>query len=62
MAAWCFFTGTRVATTTGIREVQATANQPGTQHMTSHAVNQDTGEVVDGAVDLPPVGATASWR
>lgn len=50
-----FFTGTQVATTTGIREVQSTANQPGTQHMTAHAVNQTTGEVVDGAVDLPPL-------
>lgn len=50
-----FFTGTQVATTAGIREVHSTANQPGTQHMTAHAVNQNTGEVVDGAVDLPPL-------
>jgi hypothetical protein len=50
-----FFTGTDVATATGIREVHSTANQPGTQHMTAHAVNQNTGEMVDGAVDLPPL-------
>ncbi len=50
-----FFTGTDVATATGIREVHSTANQAGTQHMTAHAVNQNTGEVIDGAVDLPPL-------
>ena len=47
---------TQVATATGIREVAMTANQGGTQHMTAHAVDQVTGEVVDGAVDLPPLG------
>ena len=51
-----FFTGTQVATATGIRVVESTANQPGIQHMTAYAVDQDTGEVVDGSVDLPPLG------
>ena len=51
-----FFTGTDVSTATGIREVHPTANQPGTnQHMTVHAVNAATGEVIDGAVDVAPV-------
>ena len=52
-----FFTGNDVATATGIREVHPTANQPGTQHLTAHAVNQVTGEVIDGAVDVPPAPA-----
>ena len=51
-----FVQTTQVATATGIREVAMTANQAGTQHMTAHAVDQVTGEVVDGAVDLPPLG------
>lgn len=49
-----FFTGDDVSTATGIREVHAAANQPGTQHMTVHAVNHVTGETIDGAVDVPP--------
>ncbi|MEV6603166.1 hypothetical protein [Kutzneria sp. NPDC051319] len=53
-----FFTGTDVATATGIRELHPTPNQPGvTQHMTVHAVDQATGEVIDGSVDVAPVPA-----
>jgi hypothetical protein len=53
-----FFTADDVSTATGIREVHPTANQPGTnQHMTAHAVNRTTGEVIDGAVDVAPVAA-----
>lgn len=53
-----FFTGDDVATATGIREQHATANHPGViQHMTAHAVNHSTGEVIDAAVDVAPVPA-----
>jgi hypothetical protein len=53
-----FFTADDTSTVTGIREVHPTANQPGTnQHMTVHAVNHTTGEVIDGAVDVAPVPA-----
>jgi hypothetical protein len=48
-----FLQATQTATSTGIRETAMTPNQAGTQHMTAHAVNQVTGEVVDAAVDLP---------
>jgi hypothetical protein len=40
--------------TIGIREVHAAPNQPGTQHMTVHAVSQATGEIIDAFVDVPP--------
>lgn len=49
-----FFNADDVATATGIREVHPTPNQPGTQHMTAHAVNHTTGEVIDAFVDVPP--------
>jgi hypothetical protein len=49
-----FFTGDDVSAATGVREVHAAPNQPGIQHMTVHAVNHDTGEAIDGAVDVPP--------
>ncbi|MGV9294803.1 hypothetical protein [Amycolatopsis sp. NPDC003676] len=53
-----FFTGDDVSTATGIREQHPTANHPGTnQHMTAHAVNHTTGEVIDAAVDVAPVPA-----
>lgn len=53
-----FFTGDDVSTVTGIREQHPTANIPGTiQHMTAHAVNHTTGEVIDAAVDDAPVPA-----
>jgi hypothetical protein len=48
-----FFNGDVTSTTAGVREVQMTLYTGGTSHMTAHAVNQQTGEVVDGAVDLP---------
>ncbi|MFE0027169.1 hypothetical protein [Amycolatopsis sp. NPDC059021] len=44
-----------VSTVGGIREVHmnpAVHHTP--QHMTAHAVRHETGEVIDGAVDLPP--------
>jgi hypothetical protein len=49
-----FFTADDVSTATGIREARSTAEQPGTvQHLTVHAVNDTTGETIDGAVDVP---------
>jgi hypothetical protein len=51
-----FFTADDTSTATGIREVHPNANKPGViQHMTAHAVNHTTGEVIDGAVDVAPV-------
>lgn len=41
-------------TPAGIREVHAAPNQPGTQHMTVHAVSNLTGETIDAFVDVPP--------
>ncbi|WP_030442051.1 hypothetical protein [Actinoplanes subtropicus] len=38
----------------GVREVHAAPNQPGTQHMTVHAVSQSTGETIDAFVNVPP--------
>jgi hypothetical protein len=53
-----FFTGDDVSTVTGIRELHPTANIPGTnQHMTAHAVNHTTGEVIDAEVVDTPVPA-----
>lgn len=53
-----FFTGRPVSTVNGIREQHPTANHPGTnQHMTAHAVNETTAEVIDAAVDVAPVPA-----
>jgi hypothetical protein len=49
-----FFQADDPATPTGIREVHPTPNQPGTQHMTVHAVNHTTAEVIDAFVDVPP--------
>jgi hypothetical protein len=49
-----FFTADDSSTVAGIREVRSTAEQPGTlQRLTVHAVNDTTGEVIDGAVDVP---------
>jgi hypothetical protein len=48
-----FFSGNVTSTGTGVREVQMTLYPGGTSHMTAHAVNQQTGEVVDGGVTLP---------
>lgn len=48
-----FFTGNVTSTTAGVREVQMNLYHGGTSHMAAHAVNQQTGEVVNGAVDLP---------
>jgi hypothetical protein len=49
-----FFQGPSISTADGIREQHAAPNQPGTQHMTVHAVSEGTGEVIDGSVDVPP--------
>jgi hypothetical protein len=49
-----FFDQPSVAGPGGIREVHAAPNQPGTQHMTVHAVSNVTGEVIDDFVDVPP--------
>jgi hypothetical protein len=49
-----FFDQLSTSTAAGIREVHAAPNQPGSQHMTIHAVNTITGEVIDGAVDVAP--------
>jgi hypothetical protein len=54
----CVLHRRRRSTVTGIRELHPTANIPGTiQHMTAHAVNHTTGEVIDAAVDDAPVPA-----
>jgi hypothetical protein len=49
-----FFDADQTATVDGLRSQAAAPNQPGTQHMTVHAVDRTTGEVIDGAVDVPP--------
>jgi hypothetical protein len=50
-----FFTVSQTATAAGIRADSSTPNQPGTQDMSVHAVNQTTGEVINGSVELPPL-------
>jgi hypothetical protein len=52
-----FFTGDVTSTTTGVAEVQRTPYHGGPSHVSAHAVNQQTGEVADGAVDLPAAPA-----
>lgn len=49
-----FFNQSSTSTAGGIREVHPAPDQPGTQHMTVHAVDPATGEVIDGFVDVPP--------
>jgi hypothetical protein len=53
-----FFSGNVTSTATGVQEVLTTLYPGGTSHLTVHAVNQQTGEVIDGAVTLPPAPAT----
>lgn len=53
-----FFSSNVTSTATGVREVLMTPYPGGTSHVTVHAVNQQTGEVIDGAVTLPPAPAT----
>jgi hypothetical protein len=48
-----FFTGDFTATATGVRVVEMTLYHGGTSHMAAHAVDQQTGEVIDGSVNLP---------
>jgi hypothetical protein len=48
-----FFSGNFTATATGVRVQEMTLYHGGTSHMAAHAVDQQTGEVIDGAVDLP---------
>jgi hypothetical protein len=50
-----------ISTATGIREVHMTSAVHNTlQHMNAHAVRQDTGEVIDGTVILPPAPPSAA--
>jgi hypothetical protein len=53
-----FFSADVTSTAAGVREVQMTPYAGGVSHMTAHAVNQQTGEVVDGTVSLPTAPAT----
>jgi hypothetical protein len=53
-----FFSGAVTATAQGLRVNASTPNQVGTQTMSAHAVNETTGEVVDGSVALPPLAST----
>jgi hypothetical protein len=48
-----FLTDTQSTAATGIREAKMTPRQTEPLHMSVHAVNLVTGEVIDGAVDLP---------
>lgn len=48
-----FFTANDTSTAAGVREQEMTLYHGGTSHMAAHAVNQQTGEVIDGSVDLP---------
>jgi hypothetical protein len=48
-----FFSGDQVSTAAGIREVHPSPGQRGNEHMTVHAVDHNTGETIDGFVDLP---------
>jgi hypothetical protein len=50
-----FFSANETATSAGVRADSSTANQPGTQDMSVHAVNQTSGEVINGSVELPPL-------
>jgi hypothetical protein len=52
-----FFSGNVTSDAAGIRVVEMTPYLGGTSHMAAHAVSQQTGEVVDGAVTLPPAPA-----
>jgi len=52
-----FSSANLTSTATGVREVQMTPYPGGTSHVTAHAVNQQTSEVIDGAVTLPPAPA-----
>jgi hypothetical protein len=48
-----FFAADVTSTATGVREVQMTPYHGGPSHVTAHAVNEQTGEVIDGTVNLP---------
>jgi hypothetical protein len=48
-----FFSSDVTATATGVRVVEMTLYHGGTSHMAAHAVNKQSGEVIDGAVNLP---------
>ncbi|MFB9928090.1 hypothetical protein ACFORO_36150 [Amycolatopsis halotolerans] len=48
-----FFTGKDTSKPSGIREVRMTRYLGGKSHVAAHAKNEKTGEVIDGAVDLP---------
>jgi hypothetical protein len=48
-----FFSASETAVTGGVRVVEMTLYHGGTSLMAAHAVNQKTGEVIDGSVLLP---------
>ena len=48
-----FFSQDVTADATGLKAMSKAADTGTDQHMTAHAVDKATGEVVDGAVDLP---------
>jgi hypothetical protein len=52
-----FFTADVTSAASGVREAQMTPYHGGASHVTAHAVNEQTGEVADGAVDLPAAPA-----
>jgi len=50
-----FFSQDVTADATGLKAMSKAADTGTDQHMTAHAVDKATGEVVDGAVDLPAI-------
>lgn len=55
-----FFSGDVTADSAGVQVVGTTAYHGGALHMVAHAVSEQTGETVDGAVDLPPAPTTCT--
>jgi hypothetical protein len=49
-------------TATGVRVVEMTLYHGGTSHMAAHAVDQRTGEVIDGSVDSTSSPADVTRR
>jgi len=48
-----FFNDTQITATTGVSDLKTTPRMAGPLHMTVHAVNQVTGETIDGGVAVP---------
>jgi hypothetical protein len=55
-----FFSGDVTSDAAGVRVVEMTAYHGGTSHMAAHALSKQSGETVDGAVDLPVAPATCT--